>query len=214
MSITVSSSAATTKLTTLDRVKRDLNTTAIADDKLLDDLIQHASDYIVSYTGRKFAKETVVEKLPASGGAHMLLSRTPVVSITGVSHDGTTISSTSYVLEDEKAGLIFRETGWADTAIYVSEITRRPSRFGRKDWQFTYIGGYDLPGSTSGQTLPGDLERACIELVKNWYLNRDKDQNLQVQRIGDTSETRFTFSKGIPITITGILDRYARVDIK
>lgn len=219
MAITVTSTATTKLLTELETVKRELGITDNTSDKFLWDLIHQATDFIVTYCGRQFARETVTETKQALYPQQpwMVLTRTPIISISGVSFNGSTVSSTTYTIEDPDAGLVFRETGWTTTQIYDFAIERQPTNWGRKEWSFTYTAGYICPGSTvSDRTLPYDLERACIDLIK-WRYNQQGDFNpgIKRQRTGDASEEYFgpTSDDGtfIPPTVSSILDRYRRV---
>lgn len=221
MTVTVTSAAPTNKLTTLELVKRELAITSNTDDKLIWDYIQQASDFITQYTGRKFARENITETLAARGSPSLVLERTPVVSITSValktSTASSTISSTKYDIQDSDAGVIFKEDGWTATTLYILDIERTPTRFGKLDWTIIYVSGYITPGSTQGdRTLPYDVERACVDIVKSWYLRRSFDPNVKSQRTGDASETLFESQQGtvgIPPSSLSVLDRWKRADI-
>lgn len=214
MSLTVSVPAVTNRLTSLAAVKRELEITTIADDKLLWDQIQQASDFIVRFTGRDFARERVTEKLPAKGAVKLLLERVPIVTLHSVMFDGSTISSTSYEIDNADAGILFRKIGWTTTQLFTHHIVEHPLGDGRRDWEFDYTAGYLTPGSTAGPSnLPGDVERACIDLVKISHLRRSDDPGIQSQRTGDASESRFgTVEIGIPPSIKESLQRWRRLD--
>jgi len=216
MSITVNTSAPHRELTLIEVVKSELGITGSSHDGLLANYIKRASDFIVSHTGREFVRETVTELLPAKGSRFMTLSRRPIVSITQVKLDGSTISSTTYSIDDANAGIVFREDRWTNTGITTSFITTRPSGDGRRDWSIKYVAGYITPGSTEGESnLPSDIEFACAEIVKAWYLSRTENANIKRQRVGDASEEKFdiTESRGIPPIALSVLDKWRSVDL-
>lgn len=217
MTVTVSSASTSYDLTTLDTVKNELGLSSTASDIALSLMIQQASDFISRYTGRTFARETVVETLPANGEPNLVLSRTPVVSVAGISYAGSTISSTTFSVDDADAGILFNKVGWKDTTIYNQNINLHPSRFGRRDYAVTYTAGYVLPGSTSARTLPYDIERACIDMVKTSYLQRQDDPSVKARKVGDASETRFGGGGGdanlsMSPTTMAVLKQYVRLD--
>jgi len=215
MTVTVTSPAANKRLCRLADLKRELDLIGdITYDKLLFDMITQASDYIVRYTGREFAKETISETLPARGGFKLVLTRTPIVSITQILKSGIVVDSSTYSIDDAEAGILFRKSGWTDTSFTESFITAWPSSEGRRDWQVDYVAGYVLPEDPSGSSnLPGDIQRACILLAKTWFLDRKSNPDIQSVRIGDAEETRFSRSSGIPPTVQKLLDPWKRVYI-
>lgn len=215
MSLTVNTASTSSLLTELETVKRELGTTGVTNDKILYDLIQQASDFIESYTGRVFKQETVTEFLPSRGSRYMILTRTPVNSVNFVEFDGSSVSSTSYEIDDPDSGVIYKESAWANTNISQHFITESYSRWGRRDWEIKYTGGYKLPGET-GRTLPYDIERACIDLVKTWYLQRTNDPTLKSEKVGDASYTKFGLEEtggGLSPSTLRLLEPWRRHDI-
>lgn len=216
MPITVTTTAIHPELTSLIRVKDELDINGSTDDTVLVYAIREASDLIKSYCGREFARETVTETFVGNGMVDVTLTRTPVISISAMSYAGTTVSSTSYEIQSPNAGILRRK----DDVWTNSEYTRwnvEPYRVplgGKNDWSVTYVSGYITPGSTEGQrTLPFDVERACVDIVKSFYLRREDDPNVKHQRTGDASETRFDTVHGIPLGAEDILKRWRRIDI-
>ncbi len=214
MALTITTEASTVKLTSLEFIKSELAIDDQDSDLQLRRFIDQASSFIPSYTNRVFCKETVIETLGANGDAILILERTPIVSISAISFDGTTISSTTFSIEDADAGFLFRDVGWQDTQIWRSDITLRPTHRFRKKWSVSYTAGYVCHGSTQGdQNLPADIERAATDLVKSWYLSREQDSNVKRERTGDASETRFDNkeSAGLPPGVMRLLAPYRRL---
>lgn len=116
MGVTVSTIAPSVKLTTVTRVKSELGLTSTSDDALLSDIVDRASDAVESYCHRKFAREVVSETLPGYGGIHLQLARTPVVTVSSVTQNGSTIASTDYSIADSDKGWLYRRSGWGWTA--------------------------------------------------------------------------------------------------
>jgi len=216
MSLTVSSAATNPELTLVGTVKAELGITSSTGDAVMTGMIQRASDYIERWTGRRFPRETVVETLAASGRPYLVLSRAPVVSITAITRDGSTISSTSYDIDNANAGILWREQGWTDTGLLGQNIEGYRTGHGRRDWSVTYVAGYITPGSTAGNpTLPGDVEQACIAIVKAWWRERKENPNVVKQAVGAAAETKaFGLDQvGIPPVATSLLKRWQRIDI-
>lgn len=216
MALVVDVPAPSHNLTTVEAVVETLDlspTDRSTHSQFINALISRASDFIKTYTNRVFAKETVTETLVSTGAPILVLSRTPIVSITSVTFDNTTVIDPSeYVIEDAGAGFLYREKGWAGTQFDVGSFTRLRSRYGRYDWKVQYVGGYDLPPSTSAN-LPADVGQACIELVKYWFLNRSRDGRIVRERVGDSSVEFAANSEdlSIPPNIKMLLDPWVRV---
>ena len=216
MTITVNTASTASRLTTVQRLAEQLGNTNLEDDKLLEKLIDSASALIVSYTGRTFAREVVTETLGAhgQGQTRLVLSRTPINSITSITKNGSSIQSTSYEIEDAEAGFVWREHGWRDTTLYRQWITPIDSRFQRKDYAVTYDAGYYLPGSTA-RNLPEEIEFACLEIAKSWFLDKDSNRNIKRERIGDAWIERYDADQigAIPQAVASVLDQYRRIDL-
>lgn len=211
MSITVVSSAASEDFTTLARVKEALEISSTADDAFLSTLIVEASDLISQYTGRRWPRETVEEKLGASGTPSLMLSRTPVQSVDWVQLDGSSVASTSYEIEDADAGILFREDGWQDTRFSRAAITLHPtSRYKRKDLTVRYEAGYVMPGE-GGRDLPWDVEKIAVAIVRDWYFSRDTDPNVKAESIGDVS-VNYASGRTVSPSVFKALARYQRSD--
>lgn len=213
MTITIDTPAATKNLTTTSVVSDILGIDLASNQLFLDALIKRASSLIVSITNREFAQETVTELLPGNGSYRMVLSRTPVVSLGNISFDGTPLTQAELDdidIEDQEAGFIWNKNKWRSTNIFISSITPINTRFFSRKWSIQYVGGYILPGQP-GRTLPHDIEQACIEIVKTWYLNKARDGSIRRESIGDASR-EISLEDGVPITAMELLKRWIRVE--
>ena len=214
MTYTVITPAVHHEMTLLETVKTELEISGSTSDGILTEFIQQASDYIETYTGRTFAKETIEETFQSRGSRKLMVSKYPLVSISYIEQDGTSIASTSYEIDNAETGVIWRESGFAHTVLSNEYITLQPTRDGRRDWKVRYVAGYDMPGTTGvDRDFPHDLERACIDMVKTWFLTKTADPLVQRHQTGDASETRFAISRGLPPAVLNVLNSWRKLDL-
>lgn len=190
MSIEVLEPAPSTMLTTVERVKARLGISNDSQDEMIEEMIKAASDFVVKFCGREFALQRVKESLVSKGVPELLLSLTPVVDFEFVEFDDTVIEDVT--LYDAEAGIIQRRSGFRSTTIPNRTIDFAPSNYHEKRWHVTYTGGYILPSygvSQGPRTLPYDLERAVLEIVKTELTSLQFDGTLKSYRIGDTAIT-------------------------
>lgn len=298
MALSVVTIAPKLDLTTRARVSEDLGSAyAAADAALVDRLIREASAAIVSYCRRPFARESYTETLPGFGDIHLQLARTPIVTVSAVSRDGT--AYTDYSIADRNRGWLYRQDGW-DWTVQVYPGLSDGGRFldvgnplPRQEeplWSVSYVAGYVLPSQnvvsattisaaaadnsfndsasgfpnllkagdvieTSGftdaanngrhvvtgtpttakivvsstlvteaagtartvlvQSLPEDIEKACIEAVKSWYALRSVDSSIVERQAGPMrlrySEPQDVGGRGLPPGCIGLLRPYVRL---
>jgi hypothetical protein len=217
MTVTVQTPATEDKFTTLVRTKRELaiDDSSTADDLFLIDLIAEASAEIESFCNRRFPKEVIVEKLGSAGLPTLALSRTPVLEVDQVLFDCTTLGSTQFNIQDANAGILYKETRWQDTSFVTWNIEPYESGNRAELWEVHYKAGYVMPstGSTEARTLPRDLERACLEIVKSRYYARGRDPAIKAQFIEEAREYLFdNLGDGnLPGTAEKILVKYQRL---
>ncbi len=169
MSFKVITPAESTALATALTIQGQLGLEPGTDQQLLSELIQSASDFMVEYTHRSFAQQTVQELLSGYGTSRLMLDLNPIVSVTSILNNNNPI--TDFTIEDEEGGILFRERGW-EWAVgvgwgiqnHVIPRTEVPK------FLVDYIGGYVLPSFSTGiRNLPRSLEQICIDLVRIWY---------------------------------------------
>lgn len=184
---------ASNALTTLQDVKLELgiSSTDVSSDRYLASLINSSSSQIESFLNRKLQKQTgKVERLSGYGNYTLVLSLTPVLTLTSVE----IISSYTPILfpydindieiKDADAGLVYYRSGWPWTAPRPPGTIARDPRPGQ-EWpviEVTYDGGYDLPASAT-QTLPYDIQRACTLAVASDYRKRGLDRDIKSQKL-------------------------------
>lgn len=165
--LTVTAPATDFDLTTLARVKSELNITGTDSDTILGQKIEEASDDISSALGFVVAKETVSEDFWYESGdaapEYLVLNRTPIRSIASVTIDGVVIDSSLYRL-DAKIGQIFAldASGYPFAWLFCKNIV------------IAYDGGYILPAE-SASDLPSGIQGACVDLVSSYWLSRGRD---------------------------------------
>lgn len=189
-------------LTTLANAKDELGLTDSSQDDRVERYILQASSACQGFTDRDFRKESTVERLQGSGTRRLVLSRTPVVSITSVVIDGETIDASEYEIEDAAAGVLYRESGWPRIdAVVVGSIARDAiAGTAKRDVVVTYTGGYVLPNDSPGtRDLPQDVEAACILTVVSMYRGRGRDRAVASKGTGDAS-----VSYRLPNSIIGV----------
>lgn len=189
MALTVSVAAASTDLTTLEQVLKELPSAKNEDHENIQDMIEQASDAILTECNRPFARATYIETVKGYGHPQLLLSRRPIVSVTTIVHNSTPI--VDYTIEDPDASILFRPSGWTWTAGVGWNLTNWIVP-GSEEPQFTvtYIAGYLLPRDDN-RNLPKDIERACIETVKTWFISRDRDPSLAENSTQSTTRRYF-----------------------
>lgn len=177
--LVVTTAAARTDLTTLERVKSDLRIDGSAEDGYLRSQIAAATDLIVRHLGvvpagrsRTLGRETLVETLrPDRSREHILLSRTPVVSIVSVAEADETVDAAEYEIEDAAAGIVRRTDAAGDAALWESgKIV------------ITYTAGWLMPGE-AGADLPAAIEAAAVELIGSFRSARGRDPLVRQENV-------------------------------
>lgn len=191
MSIRIVSPAATRDLTTRIQLKQELGLADEGDDALIDALIAQASSAIEAACRRVLAREGVVETVIGRGRSLLMLTRTPIVAIASVRSGGIEVPPDLWGVLSEDAGLLHRRGGWDEVPFEIA-----------------YAGGFALPG-TPDRTLPGALERACLETVKLWLAARDRDPSLNSENAGGYSAS-YAPARGLPDSARELLAPWRR----
>jgi hypothetical protein len=173
--VTVASPASDTALTTLVRVKLELNITVDTSDEILQDKIDEASDDIEAALGfrvvRETAEQTFWHEQYDTIPDRLLLDRTPVASIASVVVDGETYDDSRWRL-DPKTGEMFALDSSGRPCVWLFF----------KSVVVTYDGGYILPDATD-RDLPKGIEGACIDLVSSFWAAKGRDPSVKSEEI-------------------------------
>lgn len=173
--VTVASPASDTALTTLARVKLELNITVTAYDVVLQDKIDEASDDIEASLGFRVVRESAVETFwheqYDSFPDCLVLDRTPVASIASIVVDGETYDVSRWRI-DPNTGELFAldSNGYPCLWLFFKSII------------VTYDGGYILPPATNSD-LPKGIEGACIDLVSSFWAAKGRDPAVKSEEI-------------------------------
>lgn len=201
-------------LTILATVKAECGITGTAEDANIEAWIDQASNACSAYCNRVFGLETVTETFRnrfnyvyrhENKAPSILLQRNPVVTITSIVQDGTSlVADVDYQL-DAKEGLLYRLDPASDALTF---------------WNFnkltvTYSGGWALLGS-----LPLSIERACISHVKALRSSADRDPNIKQESIPGVLETSYwiggppgSVSGALSTEVTALLDPFRNVSV-
>lgn len=181
-------------LATLSDLKAELGITNSAQDTRLTSLLRQASDAIELLCDRRFERRTLTETFqPACwprSTRTLYLSAYPVVGSITLSVAGTSLGEAQYVLD-------------------LTEGTLRQPTYGvgygspwGYDWggvvTVTYTGGYILPGS-DGANLPGDIERACLDLAIRNHHGASRDPTLRSEVVPGVIEQSWSASDSVPV---------------
>lgn len=162
---------ATNGYVTVARAAAELQVTDATQQALLESIIEEATAMVNTFCRRTFHRESaIVERQYGNGLHNILLDKMPLVSIESVTYDGDTISASDYEIWDAGAGIVFRPgTVWQRSSLGTRYI-------------FTYTAGYILPGQ-SGANLPGDIQRATMEVCKGIFYARKRDSAVRSERV-------------------------------
>jgi len=106
--------------------------------------------------------------------------------------DGTPLAAEDYEILNERSSILYRETGWRSTQLHHLDIETHPADRSNFEWFVEYTAGYitrAMASNDSEITLPFDIERACIDLVRSWYKRRGENPSLASERIGRASRS-------------------------
>jgi uncharacterized phiE125 gp8 family phage protein len=187
------------QLATLEAVKADLQIVGSDDDDYLGELIDQASAAIETYCGRVFATERVRETIDqAAGTESLMVSRFPVGEIHTASIAGTDTDVDTLEIDD--GGFLYRTTDGRRTSWPLGRSI------------IEYDAGYALPGDAE-PTLPEDITRAAILLVRHAYFGRGRDPSIRTEEstgVGSTTYGLAGIGNGntLPPEVQGLLSRY------
>jgi hypothetical protein len=200
---TVSVAAASRDLTVLATVKQELGIANTSQDAWLATQITQASQACATYCNRVFAQETLVDyfRLQNQAAELLFLSRFPVASVDAVVENDVTLDASQYEYE-AATGFLWRLDG--------SDVR---SRWSYAKVAVTFKGGYELL-----ETLPPDIERACIVLVKQNYFAKVRDPMVKGSEVDipDVRRERTDYWVGsassdngaLPSEVQSLLDPY------
>lgn len=209
MALTVTTPADTTLLADVADVMDELGCSA-EDRNALDNIVRQASDAMVAYCGRYFVKQTYEETVRGFGDVHLILSVYPVISVSQILCNGTVV--TDYTLQEPESGMLYREAGWQWSTVWSGKLSPKPWPYSEETiFTVDYIAGYDPP-DTLLPTLPGDVERACTIIAKDWFTNRRRNVSVKQIKVPDLAIV-YNDGADFPPAALRLLSRWRMVDL-
>ncbi len=197
MGISVVVPAQNRNLTTLAMVKDRLKIRSNSKNAQLQRMITGVSKSLMKKLNREFARETITETVKGYGTTQLLLTRSPIISVTSVLHDVTPVLD--YVIEDEDSSILYRRAGWSWTVVSgigFGGIGFNPVPNSEESlFSVTYEAGYILPDWTIPpvRDLPEDIEDLALDYMHFLHINRSqKDVSIRSYTIGDISVGKST----------------------
>ncbi len=188
----ITTAAEETKLTTGDRVKRELSISGTDDDTLLAAKIDEATSDIAVRVAPSLKRETVTvtfwPEIDRQGRVEiirapsLILKAYPIASVASVTLDDVLVDAVEYRLVPEN-GILYR----LDSSGYPSSWCFSKSAIVVCD------AGYLLPGQ-EGRDLPFVLEAAAVELVTSYWVSRGRDPTLRSEE--NVGVSRFDYWVG------------------
>ena len=192
-------------LTTLAKVKTYLgiDSADTSKDNLLIDLINQASGYIETYTGRTFMSQTYTNVIKDSrGGNYLFLNHTPVTAFTLLEYRSGTVDNPVWVTYASNTYLPYLAEG------YLYFYGRLPKI--HQGFRCTYTAGYLIDWAnetTATHTLPFDLTKVCTEIVATDY-NMRQAQGIEAMSTEGQSLTFSTKARQVTSDQKNILEAY------
>ncbi len=178
---TVTTAPDYTALTTLDRVKLELDVDTNDSDMILTAKINEASSDIESHITRTLCRAGLTETFWGEPfcAEYLILNRWPVAAVASITVDGVAVDAAEYRMDDE-TGLLYRldASGYPCVWSWCKEVV------------VVYTGGYLMPDETS-PTLPASLEGAAIELVASYWLSRGRDPRVRSEAIPGLADVSY-----------------------
>lgn len=193
-------------------------------------LIKQATGMIERHCGRRFARanqaDIVAVRRSVRYTMRLVLPRRPIIgAITSIvlTDYGTTVDPSLYSIDDATAGILYRADGWSGQPAYPTPTNaaffndRQPIE---TRYTITYDAGYDDPSGNAGNpasTVPDDLERACIDTVKELWFAATRDPRLRAVDVAGVAREEFWVGGladgsdgGLSAKTIGLLGPYTR----
>jgi uncharacterized phiE125 gp8 family phage protein len=224
MLLTVCSSATGDLLVSVADLKEAMDLTDAQHDETLTRFIRRSSSRIETYVGRTLFDQVYQVALPSYGGPILQLPRYPIRSVlrvfdgtdTGV---GTELAATDYRVDYERGQLI-RNSHWAWSYQTYADVAAFPEpghEYPR--WLVEFSAGY-IPAAgkdasatqdgttTTGSTVPGDLQDAAISLTRSLWYARTREAGITSKSVGELSVHYGAQTGAIPDEVAALLQPY------
>jgi hypothetical protein len=209
-------------------VKDAMDITDAGHDETLLRFIRRASRRIETYVGRPLLDQVYRATLPSYGGRVLQLPCHPIRSVLRIfdgtdTGTGTELSSTDYTV-DYETGHLHRDSWWPWTYVALTEVAPFPApnqEYPR--WLVEFSAGYIPPmgkdtGSTgdgtttTGTTIPFDIQDAAISLTRSMWLSRARESGIKSKHVGELSITYGTpTNASMPDEVAAMLAPYRSI---
>lgn len=226
--LTVCGTATGDLLVSLADLKDALNLTDAQHDETLTRFLKRTSARIETYVGRPLFDQVYQAALPSYGGPILQLPRHPVRAVFRV-FDGTDtgagsveLTSTEYTVDAERGHLV-RNSGWPWTYTAFAEVAPFPEPHHEYPrWLVEFSAGY-VPASgkdsgstqdgttTTGTTVPLDLQEAAISLTRSSWYARTRESGVTSKSVGELSIHYAAPTGSLPDEVAAMLQPYRSV---
>ena len=187
-------------------------------------MIGQATSLIEDYCGRVFARERVTEAIYGAQLRQLVLERSPILTVHGITLNGLAVDADRYEVEDPGAGIIrFKSAArWGFLAeVEYAEMgyAERVAAQVEDRYEVDYTGGWVPNGwpvtdPVTPVTLPAALELACVTAVESMLNGASANAGIQSEKLGDMSRTyRDDAGRALSDHVTGMLAPYRRLAI-
>lgn len=206
-------------LTTLAVAKEALGI-AVADDSQDAAVLRQvnvASQYLENACARIFGRATLEESVPGYGTDKLVLSRPPIVSVSGITYRENTVDITNLVTY-AGAGMVQLRGGFQWTAHVAGGLGAMTAHglpgTEMPDYVVSYVGGWVLPQDDGdpARDLPYDIEETCLDLIRAQWLYRTRDPAIRGEKLR-TWSVQYTGnkSKDLENIAEGTVAQYRRL---
>lgn len=175
-------------------------------------MINAASAYMETQTGREFGRKERRERYKGTGSQKLILNHYPIREISMIKDisSGVPIEESDYYLEDEgKNGILHKDDGWPGRG-YPSGLANDVNVY-KKSIEVTYTSGYILPKDGTCREpsdLPYDIQYAVWNMIEQqWNLLAGGGGGLSAFSISDVS---WTFDNTASPAIADTVNKYTR----
>ncbi len=170
---------------------------AVSENNLLVSLINRTSSRMETYCGRNFKVREYTEYQDGDGTPTVFTDHYPITSVSSLWDDTEReFTDSSNDLLSSADYMIYSDEG--SIRLYNDETTFNK---GYQNIKITYSGGYE--------TLPGDLEEACLDWVLTLY-RKIKDRTHGYMTKSASGASVLIDLKAIPESVKAVLDSYRK----
>ena len=150
--------------------------------------IDAATGAIQQYCNRVFARRSLAARYRANGRV-LVLDQVPVIG--------------SLLVEDTAGDRLDVDLEFGQN------VVRQDGELFEGIINIHYEGGYEVPGQpATPSTLPSDVELACQDLAKWFYLRRARDPQVETEALSGLSAAGYAVPMGMPEDVAALIEPY------